>query len=133
MNRSGSEPSGGIRGGLGSYLRAGYLWDPSTTLENASADFAVSRFARRWAICRWPRPSRRGPPVGERLQPRHRLRAAPQARRQLGDALRSRRAARLRRGERAQYTFMIPYDLPASTPAGRQRKAIAASTISSAS
>jgi predicted alpha-1,2-mannosidase len=46
MNRSGSEPSGGIRGGLGSYLRAGYLWDPSTTLENTSADFAVSRFAR---------------------------------------------------------------------------------------
>src|SRR6185436_5185661 len=46
MNRSGSEPSGGIRGGLGSYLRSGYLWDPSTTLENTSADFAVARFAQ---------------------------------------------------------------------------------------
>jgi predicted alpha-1,2-mannosidase len=113
MNRSGSEPTGGIRGGLGSYLRAGYLWDPSTTLENTSADFAVARFAqalndlplaqtfaaraRQWVNVYNPatgyvqprKPDGTWPPLTDPGEPRGFI-----------------------EGNAAQYTFMVPYDLP---------------------
>jgi hypothetical protein len=46
MNQSGSEIAGTVRGGLATYLRSGYLWNAANTLEDTSADFALSRFAR---------------------------------------------------------------------------------------
>jgi predicted alpha-1,2-mannosidase len=113
MNRSGSEPSGGIRGGLGSYLRAGYLWDPSTTLENTSADFAVSRFARALGDL----------PLAETFAARARqwvnvfnpATGYVQPRKPDGSwpaALDPGEPRGFIEGNAAQYTFMVPYDLP---------------------
>jgi predicted alpha-1,2-mannosidase len=112
MNRSGSEPIGGIRGGLGSYLRTGYLWDPSTTLENTSADFAVSRFARavgdlplaetyatrarQWVNVFNPATGHVQPRKGDGAWVTPFDPASPQG---------------YIEGNGAQYTFMIPYDL----------------------
>jgi predicted alpha-1,2-mannosidase len=47
MNRSASEVARGARHGVAAYLRHGYLPDdPSTTLEETSADFALAQLAR---------------------------------------------------------------------------------------
>ena len=112
MNRSGSEASGNIRGGLGSYLRAGYLWDPSTTLENTSADFAVSRFAA--ALGDRPLAETFGARARQWVNVYNPATGYVQPRRpdgtwaQLTDPGDSRGFVE---GNAAQYTFMIPYDL----------------------
>jgi hypothetical protein len=112
MNRSGSQA--GIRSHLGSYLRSGYLPDAATTLENASADFAVSRFAaalgdpglaatyaaraRSWQNVYNPATGYVQPrlPDGRWLTP-----FDPASDHGFVE------------GNAAQYTFMIPHDLPA--------------------
>jgi predicted alpha-1,2-mannosidase len=112
MNRSGSEPGGGIRGSLGGYLRAGYLGNAATSLENTSADFAVSRFAlaqgdaglaATYATRAHGWVSLFNPKTGY-IQPRH------------SDGgwvtpLDPANPDGFIEGNAAQYTFMIPYDL----------------------
>lgn len=111
MNRSGSQVA--IRSNVGSYLRDGYLADAATTLENASADFAVSRLAaalgdpglattyaaraRAWQNVFNPATGYIQPrrPDGSWLTP-----FAPASDRGFVE------------GNAAQYTFMIPHDLP---------------------
>jgi predicted alpha-1,2-mannosidase len=112
MNRSGSQLA--IRAHLGSYLRAGYLPDAATTLENTSADFAVSRFARALGDAAlagaYARRARRwelsfNPATGY-IQPRN----ADGSWRTPFDPASDRGFVE---GNAAQYTFMVPYDLPA--------------------
>jgi predicted alpha-1,2-mannosidase len=112
MNRSGSEPSGGIRGGLGSYLRTGYLWDPSTSLENTSADFAVSRFAR--ALGDLPLAQAYAARARQWVNVFNPATGHVQPRQPDGSWVTPFDPANPRgytEGNGAQYTFMVPYDL----------------------
>jgi hypothetical protein len=114
MNRSGSEPTASIRRGLGGYLRTGTAGDAATTLENTSADFAVSHFARALGDAGlaeeyatrarlWERSFN---PATGYIQPR-----GPDGGWLTPFDPKSGRG--FVEGNAAQYTFMVPYDLPA--------------------
>jgi predicted alpha-1,2-mannosidase len=112
MNRSGSETGSTVRSGLGSYLRDGHVWDASTTLENTSADFALSRFAR--ALGDDPLAESYATRAGQWKSVFNPATRFIQPRRPDGGWLTPFDPARTEgftEGNAAQYTFMVPYDL----------------------